>query len=209
MKKWPTDPVNVPAPVAPQAPEGSPSVPDLGGMNPEEIEAKAAELEGVLRAARSERDGAAVDLATARGGLVAAAGRGFEAAKAAQRAIAEEEERLRTAELVTEAVEAAHRPIAAEAHRLSQIRTRERFALAQDAKIRERDGIDQDLIAAIDTLGVVAARRERATAEALEIKRTATQSGHGLPHFENGYTSPAIRAAIERLPLPICRAIAS
>lgn len=210
MSRWPSGRATDASTEASQAPK-PPSVPppDFGAMSPEEIEAKAQELGDGLRAARSEMDEAAVSLATARAGLVEAAGRGFEAAKAAQRKIAEAEERLRTAEAVVEAVENAHRPFAAEAHRLSQVRTSERFALAQAEKIAERSRIDEDLVAALAALADVTARRERATAEVLEIRRAAAQGGFTVPHAEVGYTAAQVDRAVRALGITLCRALAA
>jgi len=190
-------------------PDPTPTV-DLSAMAPERVHERARELEDGLRAARRERDEAAVEVATRKGRLIEAAGRGFEAAKTAQRQIAEAEEQLRTAELVTEAVGLAHRPFAEESHRLRRIEIAERFGAALAEKGAERNRIDEDLVKALDAIGIVAALREAATAEAAAIRKAADQAGcNHLQHLDPGYVSPAVRAAIERLPLPIRRAIGS
>lgn len=211
MKKWPTDPVNGLAPQAPtvQEPENSPSIHDIGAMSPEEVEARAKELEDALRAARREVDEAAVSLATARAGLVEAAGRGFEAAKAAQRRIAEEEERLRTAALVTEAVENANRPVAEAAHRISRARSRERFGEAQSAKLAERDGIEAELVATLDVVAGITVRWEKATFEVLEIRRSAAQASLELQYVEPDYRETTVARTIQSLGIVLARAVAS
>lgn len=174
---------------------------DLSTMAPERVHARAQELEDGLRAARRERDEAAVEVATGKGRLIEAAGRGFEAAKTVQRQIAEAEERLRTAELVTEAVELAHRPFAAESHRLRREQRRVEMTGELAAAVAARDRIDADLLAAIENLSVVAARRQAATAAAHEIEKRAAAEGLAVGTVERYLLPASIREALKRIPL--------
>jgi hypothetical protein len=174
---------------------------DLSAMLPEQVHARSKELEDGLRAARRERDEAGVEVAAAKGRLVEAAGRGFEAAKAAQRAIGEANERFLAAQCIVEAVEAAARPFATEAHRLRRIESFERFNAALAEKYLTRASVDERLVEALDALATVGLLREQVTAEAAAVRKSAEQAGHlNLQHRDQGYVSPPVRAAIEKVP---------
>lgn len=174
---------------------------DLSEMAPERVHERARELEDGLRAARRERDEAAVEVATGKGRLIEAAGRGFEAAKTVQRQIAEAEERLRTAALVTEAVELAHRPFAAESHRLRREQRRVEMTGELAAAVAARDRVDGELIAAIEALRVVAERRLAATEAAVEIEKRAASEDLPVGAVERHILPAHLREALRRVPL--------
>lgn len=171
------------------------------GWTLEEAEEEERKLGDGHRLASRERDDARAALEAARATLPGAASRGFEAAREAQRTISEAEERLRAAESVTSAMEAALRPVAEERWRLAKIKLREDADAALEAKLRERAAVDAEIVAALDALARLAARRDEMTAAASRICESATSGGADpLPGFERSYYGSPVREAAALIP---------
>lgn len=175
-------------------------------------EAKEAErkLSDDVRVASREREDAEAALATAKAALPGAASRGFEAAREAQRAISEAEERLRAAQAVWSAMNDALRPVAQERYRLAKIRLRKQAGKRLAEKTRERAAVEVDLVAALDALALIAVRRDALTADALGIIESVARDGSGpVGHIERTYFGTPVVEAVRRLPVTLLRAFSS
>jgi len=184
--------------------------PFLGEMTLEEAKEAERKLADGVNAARAERDEAEAALASARAALPGAASRGFEAAREAQRAISEAEERLRAAHSVWSAMDAALRPVAEERWRLAKIKLREDAGERLAAKLRERTAVDAELVAALDALALIATRRDTVTADALGIIESAERNQVGpVGSIERSYYGSPVVEAVRRLPGTLRSAIGS
>lgn len=184
--------------------------PDLPPMTLDEATEETRRLEDGLRLARAERDDATAALAAASASLPEAAPRGFEAAREAQRAISEAEDRLRAAQAVTSAMEAAHRPIAEERHRLAMIRLREQAGERLAEKTRERAAVDAEIVAALDALALIAARRDALTADARGIIESVERNRlDHIGHIEPSYYGSPVVEAVRRLPVTLRAVVGS
>ncbi len=200
-RRWPSDSSRDVTTTTTAEPAVLAPAPDLPPMTLEEAKDAERKLAADLALAREERDAASAALAEAKGALPGAASRGFEAAREAQSAISETEERLRAAESVTSAMEAALRPVAEERWRLAKIRRREEAGTALAAKIRERADVDAEIVAALDALARLGARRDEITADALGIiESVARDGGDSVGSIERSYYGSPVREAASRLP---------
>lgn len=198
--RWPT-----PAPLAP-APAPAPVQPPVLVDDPE---AAAQKLEVDLRAARAESEAAVAALDAARNAFPQAAAQGLDAVRAAQREASAAADRVKLAEEVVTALEAAHRPLAEAGEAVRRERRRTQLAADLGAALTARDRIDEEVVAAVDALAAVAARREDATAAALAIeRRAAAERMEGLPSVERYMLPARILDALARIPAPIGRAFA-
>ena len=200
-RRWPSDSSRDVTTTTTADPAVLAPAPDLPPMTLEAAEDAERKLAGDLALARAERDDATAALSKAKASLPDAASRGFEAARGAQRTISEAEERLRAAESVTSALEAALRPVAEERWRLAKIRLREQAGERLAEVSRERAAVDAEIVAALDALALVAARRDALTADALGIiESVARDGGDSVGSIERSYYGSHVREAASRLP---------
>jgi hypothetical protein len=189
----------------PQRPAPSPE--SSRPMTLEEAEAAEAKASANVRAADGELVEARETLAIARAALSEAAGRGFEAAREAQRAITAAEARFEAARTLHELMLRVQAPIAQRRSQLYRERRRETLIKDFGERLVERGRIDSEIVAAVNGLAAMIARRDAVTSALASMKEEAERSAFGAigGPADDEYRTPEFRKALTALPAPFLR----